>query len=99
MCSHYLDHWECVVLNEIECKNPKSLKYQCFACRQKAIITAILKTEYMNFESDMYLSENSYINLTLLKYIYIHICIHPYVFEGSILARIGLKTTRCKDCY
>ena len=65
----------------------------------KATITAILKTGYMNFESDMYLSENFYINVTLIKYIYIHICIHPYVFEGSILARIGLKTTRCKDCY
>ena len=66
---------------------------------KKATITAILKTGYMNFESDMYLSENSYINLTLSKYIYIHIRLHPYVFEGSILVRIGVKTTRCKESY
>ena len=72
---------------KLNAKTQKNQKYQC---------SATLKTGYMNFESNMYLSENPYMNLTS-KYVYINICKHRYTFEGSKLACIGVKTTRCKD--
>ena len=33
MCLHYIDDWAGIVLKEIDYKDPKSSKYQCFAYR------------------------------------------------------------------